>query len=143
MIYYPAQFGYLNISIRHWTVRGSHRAPPCRLKSDYPSHPTSDAQMNTVATTSHISAAKTRQPLQGPQLTAKDQNDNVPSKKQRVNHPRNKLEKERTSNYSFNDGTSGDEDNFTQITKRKHRPAGVPLMIKPQKTGNRFSENQP
>ncbi|XP_042144181.1 uncharacterized protein LOC121834543 [Ixodes scapularis] len=94
--------------------------------------------MDTVATTSHISAAETRQSLQKPQLTAKDINDDVPSKKQCVNLPPEQMDEERTSNYSFHDGTPGDEDDFIQVTVRKNRPAGIPLIIKPKEQGTSF-----
>ncbi|XP_040079323.1 uncharacterized protein LOC120850757 [Ixodes scapularis] len=104
---------------------------------------TSDAQMDTVATTSHISAAEARQPLQEPQLPAKDINDDIPLKKQCVNLPSEQMDDDRTSNYSFHDGTPGDEDDFTQVTVRKNRPAGIPLIIKPKEQGTSFWKFNP
>ncbi|XP_040067805.2 uncharacterized protein LOC115318152 [Ixodes scapularis] len=99
--------------------------------------------MDTVATTSHISASEARQPLQEPQVTAKDINDDVPLKKQCVNLPSEQMDDNRTSNYSFRDGTPGDEDDFTQVTVRKNRPARIPLIIKPKEQGTSFWKINP
>lgn len=99
--------------------------------------------MDTVATTSHISAAETRQPLQEPPLTTKDINDDVPTKKQCVNLPSEQMDEDRTSNYSFHDDPPGDEDDFTQVTVRKNRPAGIPLIIKPKEQGTSFWKINP
>ncbi|XP_040074364.1 uncharacterized protein LOC115317118 [Ixodes scapularis] len=48
------------------------------------------------------------------------------------------MDEERTSNYSFHDGTPGDEDDFIQVTVRKNRPTGIPLIIKPKEQGTSF-----